>query len=287
MRAVTGRVPDHQTLELTAAEESRASLAWPAPADAADAIDDFEHDLAVLRGLMLSDDRCQRARALHADAERLPEAIGHRALGACEKGVVAVRRPRPRHRRDAAVPPEAAAERTAVFGVCAAAVRRVSVPVFPVGRVSSLAARRARAAAAHGSAHQGQPLSSGAGRVLPRACRRRSSPSPPARETVLKTLDETLKRIAAEYYERLAPAIDRVWQDEIASMRTDLRVWVDQLATKPNGSRGSSSLRSGLPGQPGHDPGEPAGSGHRSTAGSSFAARSISSSANPARRFCG
>ena len=49
MRAVTGRVPDHQTLERTAAHESRASLAWPAPPDAADAIDDFEHDLAVLR----------------------------------------------------------------------------------------------------------------------------------------------------------------------------------------------------------------------------------------------
>ena len=56
MRAVTGRVPDHQTLERTAAHESRASLAWPAPPDAADAIDDFEHDLAVLRRLMFTGD---------------------------------------------------------------------------------------------------------------------------------------------------------------------------------------------------------------------------------------
>ena len=31
MRAVTGRVPDHQQLELEASEEANASLAWPAP----------------------------------------------------------------------------------------------------------------------------------------------------------------------------------------------------------------------------------------------------------------
>ena len=83
MRAVTGRVPDHQTLERMAAQESQASLAWPAPADAADAIDDFEHDLAVLRAADVQRQRRQRPRALHAHAERLPEAIGHRTLGAC------------------------------------------------------------------------------------------------------------------------------------------------------------------------------------------------------------
>ena len=52
MRAVTGRVPDHQTLEREAASEADASLAWPAPAQADDAIDEFEHDLSVLRSLM-------------------------------------------------------------------------------------------------------------------------------------------------------------------------------------------------------------------------------------------
>jgi ATP-dependent helicase/nuclease subunit B len=36
--------------------------------------------------------------------------------------------------------------------------------------------------------------------------------------------------IAADYYERLAPAIDRVWHDEIASIRRDLRLWVDEIA---------------------------------------------------------
>src|SRR5262249_57761219 len=39
------------------------------------------------------------------------------------------------------------------------------------------------------------------------------------------TLDRTLDRVAEEYREELAPAIQRVWQDEVESMRADLRMW--------------------------------------------------------------
>ena len=49
-------------------------------------------------------------------------------------------------------------------------------------------------------------------------------------EAVLAVLDATLTRIAAEYAEEVAPAVDRVWQDEVASMRTDLHVWARNLA---------------------------------------------------------
>jgi len=50
-------------------------------------------------------------------------------------------------------------------------------------------------------------------------------------ETVLAVLDATLVRIAAKYAEEVAPAVDRVWQDEIANMRTDLHVWARNLAS--------------------------------------------------------
>ena len=39
-----------------------------------------------------------------------------------------------------------------------------------------------------------------------------------------------LDRVAAEYAETLAPAIERVWRDEIDDLRRDLGIWVQKLA---------------------------------------------------------
>ena len=39
--------------------------------------------------------------------------------------------------------------------------------------------------------------------------------------------------VAAEYAEKLAPAIDRVWRDEIGELRRDLGIWVQKLADEP------------------------------------------------------
>ena len=52
MRAATGRIPHLEELERRAREAGDATLAWPAPTRPADAIDDQEHDLAVLRQLL-------------------------------------------------------------------------------------------------------------------------------------------------------------------------------------------------------------------------------------------
>ena len=39
-----------------------------------------------------------------------------------------------------------------------------------------------------------------------------------------------LDRVAAEYAEMLAPAIDRVWRDEVDELRRDLGIWVQKTA---------------------------------------------------------
>src|SRR5262249_16312386 len=39
-----------------------------------------------------------------------------------------------------------------------------------------------------------------------------------------------LDRVAKQYEEQLAPAIDRVWRDEIDELRRDLGIWVQKLA---------------------------------------------------------
>jgi ATP-dependent helicase/DNAse subunit B len=73
-------------------------------------------------------------------------------------------------------------------------------------------------------------------------------------DRVLATLDATISRIANEYYERLAPAIDRVWHDEVAAIRTDLRVWVDRVANDSQWEPWLFEFAFGLPEQAGHDP---------------------------------
>jgi ATP-dependent helicase/nuclease subunit B len=45
----------------------------------------------------------------------------------------------------------------------------------------------------------------------------------------LDTLAVAIEHTAADYKERLAPAIDRVWRDEIAAIGRDLRVWIRKL----------------------------------------------------------
>jgi len=46
----------------------------------------------------------------------------------------------------------------------------------------------------------------------------------------MRTLDAVVDRVAADYEETLAPAIPRVWRDEIEELRRDLGIWVQKLA---------------------------------------------------------
>ena len=85
MRAITGRIPNHEELQTRAAGEGGAPLAWPAPDNPLHAIDDLEHDLAVLRELLQVEPPASvRGRPLSAAPERAP-AIGHGALGAGDR----------------------------------------------------------------------------------------------------------------------------------------------------------------------------------------------------------
>ena len=60
-----------------------------------------------------------------------------------------------------------------------------------------------------------------------------------------KTLDAVLDRVAADMPRTLAPAIDRVWRDEVDELRRDLGIWVQKLADDAaRGSRGTSSSAS-------------------------------------------
>jgi CRISPR/Cas system-associated exonuclease Cas4 (RecB family) len=69
------------------------------------------------------------------------------------------------------------------------------------------------------------------------------------------TLDRTLDRVAEQYREELAPAIQRVWQDEVESMRADLRMWLEQsAATQAQWEPIAFELAFGLRRDPANDP---------------------------------
>jgi CRISPR/Cas system-associated exonuclease Cas4 (RecB family) len=54
--------------------------------------------------------------------------------------------------------------------------------------------------------------------------------SPSNLDGALLALDETLEEVARQYREDLAPAIERVWQDAVKTLQTDLRAWLHNLA---------------------------------------------------------
>jgi ATP-dependent helicase/nuclease subunit B len=63
-------------------------------------------------------------------------------------------------------------------------------------------------------------------------------------QEALDLLDATLDRVAAEYRERLVPALPRVWDSEIEEMRVDLRGWLREVAA---GAPGPSSRQAWTP----------------------------------------
>ena len=71
---------------------------------------------------------------------------------------------------------------------------------------------------------------------------------------MLEILDATLTRVAANYAELLAPAVDRVWQDEVANIRTDLHIWARDLAESKGWEPWLFEFGFGLPDAPGRDP---------------------------------
>ena len=171
-RARTGRVPDFAITERVAYERVESRLAWPAPKDPAEAIDDVEHDLAVLGPLLRQRNTPElrgRARYLLALEPALRRSLLNRwarwttrawsrydGLYRPEAGA----RGRPRR---------ASADGAALLGDRAPALRGVSVPVPAGGRPSPAAARGDRAAGTARPPDAGADVPRGAGRGGARA----------------------------------------------------------------------------------------------------------------------
>ena len=233
MRAITGRVPDHRVLAAEAAEQTGATLAWPAPKNPDEAIDDLEHDLAVLKPLLDSRDPASVKGHAHYMLG-LNEALRRSVISRWARGrspwsgsdgIVKIA-PGIQAAMDAQRLGERAYSLSALqrFATCPyqfllATIHRLEPweEPEPLLRMDPLT---------RGSLfHEVQA-------ELLRALKDRHA-LPVTQATVpeaARLLDTVLARVAAEYAERLAPAIDRVWRDEIAELGRDLAIWVRKLA---------------------------------------------------------
>jgi ATP-dependent helicase/nuclease subunit B len=234
VRAITGRVPDHRVLASDAAEAAGASLAWPAPRDPARAIDDLEHDLATLKPMLDSRDRAAVRGHAHYllglnDALRRSVvsrwARGRPAWSPAD-GLIRIApgtaRALEAHRLRSRPYSLSALQRFAVcpYQFLLSTIYRLEPwdEPEPLLRMDPLT--------------RGSLFHTAQAEFFRAMDARGALPVTPDRlRGAAAVLDDVLTRVAAEYAERLAPAIDRVWRDEIDELRRDLGIWVQKLAT--------------------------------------------------------
>ena len=233
MRAMTGRLPDHRTLAAEAAEAADVSLAWPAPRDPARAVDDLEHDLAVLAPLLEARDIARvkgHARYLLELNQALRRSVISRwarwqGRWSTSDGLVQVTpkttRALAHHRLRNRPYSLSALQRfaTCPYQFLLAAIHRLEpweepeplVRMDPLTRGSLF--HRAQAEFLR-QLHDSGALPVDASNVT----------------GAIRTLHAVIDRVAAKYEDDLAPAIKRVWNDEIEDIRRDLGIWAQRLA---------------------------------------------------------
>jgi hypothetical protein len=233
IRGATGRIPDHEELADTAVDAGDPTLAWPAPAEPALAIDDQEHDLRVLRALLNAPDpesvrgHAQYLLTLNQARRRAVTerwARGERRWSAFD-GLIGVS-----DRTRAAL----TGQRFAARPYSLSALQRFAACPY---QFLLSAVYRLQPAEQPQPIQRMDPLTRGSlvHRIQAEFLRTlRAQHALPVRPADLEAAGQALRRViedvAAEYQEALVPAIDRVWRDEVAAIARDLRGWLAMLA---------------------------------------------------------
>jgi hypothetical protein len=257
VRGVTGRVPDHEELATTAAQAGRSTLAWPAPPDPATAIDSQEHDLAVLRELLDAPpgEMVQgRAQYLLRLNDALRRSVIERWARSGPKwtqfdGLVQVT---DRTRE------VLASQRLGNRPYSVSALQRFAVCPYQF-LLSGI--HRLRAAEQPEPLQRLDPLTKGsivhrmqAVTMRTLAARGQLPVTESSLPDAIGVLETVIRDVAADYYERLWPAIDRVWQEEIEGIARDLRGWLRHVSGDADWEPKYFELSFGLPLDDEHDP---------------------------------
>ena len=232
MRAITGHIPNHEALQRQALVEGGAKLDWPAPARPADAIDDVEHDLATLRELIDAPDPIAVKGHAHY-LLRLNDALRRsvtmrwaraRSRWMPQEGLV---------RTTPAIKPMLDSQRLGARPYSLSALQKFSTCPY---QFLLSAIYRLEPNDEPEPLQRLDPLTRGAlfhevqAEVFRSMQAKGWLPLDPARVSwAVQLVDQKLAEVSEAYRERLAPAIDRVWREEIAALGRDLRVWIRRL----------------------------------------------------------
>jgi len=255
LQAAEGALPGFDELGRRADSTGAARIGWPAPDDPHDAIDEAEFDLAVLdavvrtpspprgpaRYLLTANDhlaRALRARARRWSVKAWKEADGL-ILSDAMRSLLAEHAPTVRSFSPTAL--EALAACPYRFAL------RTIVKLEPRDEPEPI--------------EELDPLERGA--LIHQAqfeflVQLREADALPVRPATLDAardrLDAVLDKVAAEYRDRLYPAIERVWDDGIAAIRADLREWLRRMADDHEWTPRRFELAFGLDRTDGRDP---------------------------------
>jgi ATP-dependent helicase/nuclease subunit B len=227
-RASTGEAPDRRAIERAAEGGVETRIGWPAPLDTRNAIDDAEYDLARLRPGMTGKETPGLAAYLTQINPTLARSLRSRwsrwsrkwsaadgLLRAASSGLKVFERFRLSSR---AYSPSA----LQLFASCPYRFAlRALYGLTPMKEPVAL--------------ERLDPLTRGSmfHEVLKRLVPMLSGypADQAALSEALNALGRTLSEVAAEYAERLAPAIDQIWKNEVERLRADLRTWLITVAT--------------------------------------------------------
>lgn len=236
LRASEGRLPDIRELENRAAAAGESRLGWPAPREAEKAIDEAEYDLSLLDRLLRSpgEESRGRARFLLKVNPCLARSLRARAR----------RWRRPWTQADGLV--DASPEVTHLLNshrLTARAYSPTALQNFAVCPYRFLlhSIHKLRPRDKPEAVERMDPLTRGS---LFHAVQARLSKELQASGllplphgdllSVLDLADQVLTQVAAEYEEELAPAIPRIWRNEVEDLRLDLRGWIRAMALDPD-----------------------------------------------------
>lgn len=255
-RAVQGSLPGFERLARQAEASARVRLAWPAPHEPARAIDETEFDLAVLdrvltattpvkgRARYLVDGNPHLARALRARYARWSRSVFTPWDGLVLNQPGARREALAPHQLDQRPFSPTALEQFAAcpYRFYLSALARLSPLEIP-GDLEELGPLE------KGSmAHETQYLLLSRLRDEGLAVRREHEAA------IFRRLDAVVDEVSAEFYDRLKPAIERVWRDGLETLKADLREWLRRSMDDLEWSPARFELSFGLAGRELSDP---------------------------------